>query len=55
VNLLVHMDARGTRLLIPIWVYKQLILWRDGRDLRCAARLISTTALGLVTAMGSAM
>jgi hypothetical protein len=49
VNLLVHMDARGTPLCIPIWVKRQLLLWRDGLGLGCAARLISTTALGSAT------
>ena len=48
-NLLVHMDARGTSSVYPH--LRQLIL-RDG--LGCAARLIWTTALGLAAALGSA-
>jgi hypothetical protein len=49
VNLLVHMDARGT----PIWVYEQLVL-RDGCGPGGAARPISTTGLGLIAALRSA-
>jgi hypothetical protein len=53
VNLLFTWTLAGRSVYIPIWVYEQLILL-DGLGLGCAARLISATALGLATALGSA-
>jgi hypothetical protein len=52
VNLLVHMDARGT-----LSMYTHLgvgaTCLREGCGPGCAARLIPTTALGLTAALGS--